>query len=271
MTDVVLSEPFGADPVAEVPLTRSPLVRALAQVRFPRLVAMSAQNIDATISLVVEKLKDGYPILGEQREAQVTLTPDGVSQTPGARLWQLRSPDDAWQVTLGETFVSLDTKAYTSRADFTRRLAAVLAGIAETIAPPFAERLGVRYTNRIENSVLLLRLEELVRPEVLGGVAVPRPEGVVLAHTMSESLYKIDSRMLHARWGLLPPGAVIDPALPPSADSSWILDLDSFTQDRSPFDASMLASAAEELASAAYRYFRWVVTEEFLKAFGGAP
>lgn len=271
MADRVLSEPFGKDPVVEVPLTRSPLVRALAQVRFPRLVAMSPQNIDATIGLVLERLKADYPILGEQREAQVTLTPDGVSQTPGARLWQLRSPDDVWQVTLGETFVSLDTKAYTSRADFTRRLEAVLAGIAETIAPPFAERLGVRYINRVEDSALLLRLQELVRPEVLGGIAVPRPEGVVLAHTISESLYAIGSRMLHARWGLLPPGGVFDPTLPASAGSSWVLDLDSFTEVRSAFAASVLASEAEELASAAYRYFRWVVTEEFLKAFGGAP
>lgn len=271
MMNIVSSGPFGADPVEEVSLARSPLVRVLAQVRFPRLVAMSPQNIDTTIGFVVEKLKDDYPIFGKQREVQVTLTPDGVSQTPGAQVWQLRSPDDAWQVTLGETFVSLDTKAYTSRADFTGRLATVLARIAETIAPPFVERLGVRYTNRVEDSALLLRLQELVRPEVLGGIAVPRPEGVLLAHTMSESLYEIDSRMLHARCGLLPPGAIFDPTLPPAAGSSWVLDLDSFTQDRTTFDASALASDADELASAAYRYFHWVVTEEFLKAFGGAP
>src|ERR1039458_10789434 len=114
MADDMMSEPFGAVPIAEMPLPRSPLVRALAQVRFPRLVAMSPQNIETTVGFVVEKLKDDYPILGEQREAQVTLTPEGVTQTPGARLWQLRSPDESWQVTIGETFVSLDTKAYRS-------------------------------------------------------------------------------------------------------------------------------------------------------------
>jgi uncharacterized protein (TIGR04255 family) len=269
MADDMTSEPFGTVPIAEVPLPRSPLLRALAQVRFPRLVAMSPQNIETTVGFVVEKLKDDYPILGEQREAQVTLTPEGVTQTPGARLWQLRSPDESWQVTLGETFVSLDTKAYSSRADFAQRLETVLAGIAETIAPPFSDRLGVRYTNRVEDSNLLLRIEELVRPEILGGVAVPRPEGVALVHTLSESLYTIGPRMLHARWGLLPAGVMFDPALPAAVGSSWVLDLDSFTQVRSSFDAAELASAAEELAGAAYQYFRWVVTPEFLKAFGG--
>lgn len=270
MPDILLSGPFEVEPVAEIPLSRSPLVRALAQVRFPHLVAMSQQNIETTVGFVVERLKDDYPILGEQREVQVTLTPEGVSQTQGGKLWQMRSPDEAWQVTLGETFVSLDTKDYSSRADFIQRLATVLTSIAETVAPPFAERLGVRYTNRIDDPSLLLRLEKLVRSEILGGLAVPRPEGVTLAHTMSESLYQINSRMLHARWGLLPPGTVLDPTLPTSKDSSWVLDLDSFIQVRSEFDATGLASAAAELASAAYRYFRWVVTDEFLKAFGGA-
>lgn len=269
MADDMMSEPFGTVPIAEVHLPRSPLLRALAQVRFPRLVAMSPQNIETTVGFVVEKLKDDYPILGEQREAQVTLTPEGVTQTPGARLWQMRSPDESWQVTLGETFVSLDTKAYTSRADFAQRLEVVLAGIADTIAPPFADRLGVRYTNRVEDSGLLLRIEELVRPEILGGLAVPRPEGVALVHTLSESLYTVGSRMLHARWGLLPAGVLLDPTLPAPASSSWVLDLDSFTQVRSSFDAAELALAAEELAGAAYQYFRWVVTPEFLKAFGG--
>src|ERR1039457_7256444 len=282
MADDMMSEPFGAVPIAEVPLPRSPLVRALAQVRFPRLVAMSPQNIETTVGFVVEKLKDDYPILGEPRDAQVTLTPEGdlgfarltltpegVTQTPAARLWQLRSPDESWQVTIGETFVSLDTKAYSSRADFAQRLATVLSGIAETVAPPFADRLGVRYTNRVEDSSLLLRLEELVRPEILGGDAVPRPEGVAPVHTMSESLYSVGSRMLHAQWGLLPAGVVLDPTLPPGVGPSWVLDLDSFTQVRSSFDAAELASVAEELAGAAYQYFRWIVTAEFLKAFGG--
>jgi len=264
-----LSGPFEAEPIAEVALARPPLVRALAQVRFPRLVAMSQHNIETTVGFVIERLKVDYPILGEQREAEVTLTPEGVSQTQGAKLWQMRSSDEAWQVTLGETFVSLDTKNYSSRSDFTQRLAAVLTGIAATVAPPFAERLGVRYTNRIDDPDLLLRLGELVRPEILGGLAVPRPEGVTLAHTISESLYLLGPRMLHARWGLLPPGVVLDPTLPTSTGSSWVLDLDSFTQVKSDFDATGLALAAEELAGAAYRYFRWVVTDEFLRAFGG--
>jgi uncharacterized protein (TIGR04255 family) len=72
MADDMMSEPFGTVPIAEVPLPRPPLLRALAQVRFPRLVAMSPQNIETTVGFVVEKLKDDYPILGEQREAQVT-------------------------------------------------------------------------------------------------------------------------------------------------------------------------------------------------------
>lgn len=265
----VVTEPFGDDLLEEVPLPRSPLVRALGQVRFPNLAALSTPSADATVGLVVDRLKDDYPIFGEQREAQIVMTPEGVTQTQGAKLWQMRSRDEAWQVTLGGTFVALDTKAYTSRGDFARRLEGILRAISEVLDPPYAERLGVRYTNRIEKPELVLRIQELVKPEVLGGLAVPRPGDVALAHTLTESLYTIGSRMLHVRWGLLPPNAQIDPTLPPASSKNWVFDLDSFAEERLDFDASALASTAESLASAAYRYFRWAVTEDFLKEFGG--
>jgi uncharacterized protein (TIGR04255 family) len=270
MAATAVADPFGDDPVEEVPLPGSPLVRALAQVRFPNLAALSTPSADATVGRIVEHLKDDYPIIGEQREAQLVMTQEGVTQTQGAKLWQMRSRDETWQVSLGGTFVALDTKAYTSRGDFARRLEEILRSVSEELDPPYAERLGVRYTNRIEEPERVLRIQELVRPEVLGGLAVPRPGDVALAHTLTESLYTIGSRMLHVRWGLLPPNAQIDPTLPAASSTSWILDLDSFVQDRLDFDASALAAAAERLASAAYRYFRWAVTEDFLKEFGGA-
>ena len=86
---------------------------------------------------------------------------------------------------------------------------------------------------------------------------------------MSECLYQFGSRMLRVQWGLLPPGTAIDPTLPALSDRSWMLDLDSFVEQRSQFDADAIASTVVELAGNAYRYFRWVVTEKFLAAFGG--
>jgi uncharacterized protein (TIGR04255 family) len=269
MAEATLDSPFGSEPIEEIPLSSSPLIRALAQARYPRLVAMSKSNIDSTVARVVELLGAEYPIRDEQREAQITLGPDGVTTTPGANIWQLRSPDEVWQVSIAESFVSLETKKYVSRSDFTEKLQKVLQAIGETVSPPFVERLGMRYTNRIEDPDLLLRLQDLVRPEVLGGFAVPRPDGVTLSHTMSESLYMVGVNNLHARWGLLPGGTTFETSLKPLRESSWFLDIDSFSQERTLFNSEVLSVQAAALASSAYRYFRWVVKPEFIEAFGG--
>lgn len=268
MTQAVLSSPFGTEPIEEVVLDRSPLVRVLAQVRIPGLVLMSGQHLEGTVDRVVTALGTEYPILTTQHEMQLTITPEGVQQAPGQRIWQLRSGDERWQITLGETFIALECRIYGSRHEFIDRLSAALAAFRQTVSPPYAERLGVRYINRIDETEQLLRLDQLVRPEVLGGLAVPRPDGVALAHMMSESMYSVGSRWLHARWGLLPAGAMLDPTIPPRLSSSWVLDLDSFTQERLSFD-NALPGVAAELASNAYRYFRWVVTTDFLTTFGG--
>jgi uncharacterized protein (TIGR04255 family) len=269
MAAAVVMDPFGEDPVEVVSLPRSPMVRMLAQVRFPQLAAMSVGSVDATVGRLVDHLKGEYPILGEKHEAQVVLTTEGATQTPGAKLWELRSHDDNWRVTMGAAFVALDTKVDASPGDFARPLEAILCAMADVLDPPYAERLGVRCTYRVDDQDLLLRLHELVRPELLGGLAVPRLGDTVLAHTLSESLFATDSRMLHARWGLLPPNALIDPTLPTATSMNWILDLDSFVQERMDFDPPTLASTAEQLARAAYNFFRWAVTEDFLREFGG--
>ncbi|MGA7088923.1 MAG: TIGR04255 family protein [Candidatus Dormiibacterota bacterium] len=267
--EIDLEGPFGSGPVDEVPLAQAPLVRVLAQVRIPKLVTMSGSDLAPTLDRVIHALAADYPIVTVQREQQITLTPGGIQQTPGQPAWALRSSDSRWQLTLGETYVALMDAAYTNRQDFVDRLAQALTAFTEIVQPPYAERFGVRYVNRIEDQTQLSRLRELVRPEVLGGLAVPLTPDVALAQALSDSIYVVGQRFLRARWGLMPIGAVLDPTVPPTSSPSWVLDLDSFTQEQMPID-EQFATVASELALSAYRYFRWVVTDAFLSTFGGA-
>ena len=267
------SSPFGTEPVEEVFLPQAPLARVVAQIRFPRLAALSVSDDAANaISLALSK---EYPLLNETTETAVVITPEGVTQQPGAgRLWHLQDAELAWQVTFGREFVALHTAAYTRRDDFLERLARVTQCFTDVVAPPFSERIGIRYINRLEEPFMAV-LAELVRPEVLGGLAVPMQEhGVALAHTLSEALYSMDptgpgvTDALHARWGLLPSGSVLDPTLPAVDAASWVLDLDSFRMRRGAFETAAISDEVRTLADRAYRFFRWVVTPEFLTRFG---
>ena len=267
-----MTSPFGTEPVEEVPLERAPLARVIAQVRFPQMGAFTV-NDDAA-NEVVSRLLTDYPLFNEGREMTVTISPDGVTQQPGpARTWQLQDSEKEWQVTFGREFVALHTSAYTSRRDFIRRLADVATHFVEVVQPPFTERVGYRYINRMSGAEIA-DLPVLVKPEVLGGLAVPTSGfGVTVRHTLSEALYEFGgeldvSQALHARWGQLPPQAVLDPTLPPLDEPSWVLDLDSYRLGKGEFSAAAIRDDSFELAERAYRFFRWAVTDEFLARFG---
>lgn len=269
MTEFTVESPFGNELVAEVPLTDAPLVRVLSQVRFPRLAALAAG--EDTANAFAAAMGADYPILNEQREVSVTITPEGVTQAPGtARVWQLRSADEQWQVSFGDSFLTVDTAAYTSREDFAASVLNAWRCFVDVVRPPFVERVGVRYINRVADAATLNDLPTLVRPEALGGVMVALAGDVSLSHSMHEALYHLDERNgLQARWGVLPPGAVLDPTLPPVPETSWVLDLDAFRVGRNDVDPGQVGEHVEQLAERAYRYFRWVVTPEFLTRFGG--
>ena len=268
MGETELTSPFGDDPVEEVPLSGAPLVRVMAQVRFPGLTALAdGDAFDAFAKAVA----GDYPILRNAHEVQVLISPGGVTPQPTTGLVRrLLSPDENWQVSVSETFLALDTGAYPSRDAFCSKLESILGIFNETVAPPAIERVGIRYVNRLSEQAHLDRLGTLVRREVLGGEAVVRPDGVDLVHSLSESLYSVGERSLHVRWGTLPAGAVLDPTIPGVPTRSWVLDLDSFVVARFEPEAKQLGNEARRLAEQAYRYFLWVVTADFLKTFGGA-
>ncbi len=266
---IEVERPFGGEPIAEVPLADAPLARVLAQVRFPRLTALATGA--ETANAFAGAMRYGYPILTEQREVAVTITPEGVTQAPGAaRVWQLRSADEQWQISFGDTFLAVDTAAYSSRSDFTARLVDAWTQFARVVEPPFVERVGVRYINRIDDDLNLTDLPRLVRSEVLGEVGAAQTGGVRLVHSVHEALYDLDAGDgLHARWGVLPPGAVLDPTIQPVPGPSWFLDLDAFRQGRHDVAPLEVGQRVQELAERAYRYFRWVITPHFLTRFQG--
>jgi uncharacterized protein (TIGR04255 family) len=260
--------PFGTEQLDEVPLQASPLARVLAQIRFPSLSALTGS--DETAHAYAAGIRDQYPILEVQPELSVAITPGGLTQVPGSsHTWRLRSADEGWQISFGPTFFAIDTNSYTSRSDLSHRLEAAWQKFVGAVNPPFIDRIGVRYINRIVDQSIIGEISQLVRPEVLGSLAVVPPNHVRLGHSLSESLYQVDDlTALHARWGLLPPGAVLDPTLNPVPQGSWVLDLDSSRTEKADCDPAQVARRVSELAERAYRYFRWAVTPAFLHRFG---
>jgi len=264
------THPFAVEEPGNVPLPRAPLVRTIAQVRFPHLTQFRT-NEDAVSSAIAAAMAKSYPLMDVGQEVAVTITSEGVSENRGDRLWRLSSADRAWQVSFSGNFLSIDTTNYARRSDFAQRLTDAWVALNEQVEVPYIERLGVRYINQVVDPALLERLPELLRPEVLGLAQAKDVQEAFLASALSEARYVFpEGGAFQARWGLLPRGTAVDSARSPENHETWLLDMDSFHEfvPSSQSGANMYEDV-RELALRCYRFFRWAVTDEFLTSFGG--
>jgi uncharacterized protein (TIGR04255 family) len=260
-------DPFEGARPTEVLLPRAPLVRVLAQLRFPTVTALEDPTFVAPIQ---EALKRSYPILKPSRGQGVfveSLALAAPTVKPFTE-WHFSDAEDSWGVTLTPDFVSLQTTAYRSHADFLERLAGLLEVVAQGVKPTHVDRLGVRYINRLVGPSLA-NLHSYVRPELQGVTVGPIASRIV--HSITESLFTVGEARMLARWGVLPPQATLDPTTAPLNEASWVLDLDMFAGQRRVFAPEAIDAQARELTAYVYKFFRWAVTDQFLRECGGQP
>jgi uncharacterized protein (TIGR04255 family) len=267
---IVVETPFGA-PIPEIPLSRAPLVFVVAQARFERVASISLEDFIAAFQ---EAIRDAYPVMTREQQSGVLLSSEGrVINTEAGSVWRFDERPQGWQVSLSPDSVALSTIQYTNRGDFLRRFDALLIAAQSQLRLRFCDRLGIRYVDRLTDDQLLANLPNLVRAEVMGSSAAALGDrAVIQVHSFSDATFRLgDGSELHARWGLLPANATLDPAVPAADVRSWILDLDAYTREQERFDPRTLLDRAEHFCERIYRFFRWAVHTDFLVAHGAPP
>lgn len=262
--------PLVGPPPVEVPLERAPLVRVIAQVRFPLVASVEQQNFIAPFQ---EAIRDAYPVLRPETSQVVLFAPTGgAPEVKQKTSWRFHDPETGWRVTLAPDFVALETQRYTSRDDFMERLRGVLVALKEHVDPRFVDRVGVRYVDRVVGDELQ-DLSRLVHPEVSGVLGSPLARHI--QHALSESVFLLpdDAGKITARWGWVPAGSVLEhSAVGPADEDGWLLDLDAskvFAEGKQRFEVDRVVGLARGFAERTYSLFRWVVTDEFLARYGG--
>ncbi len=263
---MVNTNPLIAQPPSEVPLKEAPLIRVLAQVRFPTILSIKESSFVAPFQ---EAIRVNYPILKHEQAHGLILGLQGVEQTEPITIWRFANADLNWQVSLAPDFVALDTTSYISRKDFLERLENVLTALDLHIKPQLVERCGLRYIDRVIDQDAK-DIPKLVRHEIAGILATDL--GNYVHQTISESLFNLPEGggQILARWGLLPANTTLDPAaVEPIAEPSWMLDLDVSISTRRAFSVEALISETQWFAERIYTFFRWAVNDDFLRRFGG--
>ena len=196
---------IGAAP-KEVPLPRAPLVRVVAQIQFPRLLALRSE---LTVAPFQEKIRGRYPTLAEEKIHALQIGVGMQTETREETIWRFSDMGGTWRVSLGPQFVALDVSNYTSRKDFIDRWAEVIDALATTVDPKYALRLGVRYVSRVVGPEIL-NIDKMIVPEVLGvgAIAAFRESQSVL---MSETVLKVEEGESRVRYGFMPVNATHEP------------------------------------------------------------
>ena len=259
--------PFPTSPAPEIPLPDAPLVRVLAQIRYSPIASLTRM---AFIAPFQEALRDRYPTMDEQRGVQLVFGPEGVTQSAGDRQWRLNSDDKQWNVVLAPSFVSLETTRYDSRNDFVARITEIAAALRSVVGEVSIERLGVRYTDRLIGDRATVLLPQLVRHEVLG-LSIANLDAAEVQAAVAQAEFQLaDGSAMTTRCGLLPPGSTLTPDVQPVDEPSWVLDLDAAASELR-LSEDVVREAAERLCMHAYDFFRWAVTDEFIRIHGGDP
>ena len=143
--------------------------------------------------------------------------------------------------------------------------------VEETIRPDLIQRLGIRYIDRIEGDAVA-EIPALLRQEMLGLMATSLSDH--MQHAIGETILELpdSSERLRMRWGRVPAKGTIDPnAIEPVDAPSFFLDLDMFSTAERPFATDTIAADARRYTERIYALFRWAVTDEFLRRYGGKP
>lgn len=258
--------PLQGGPPEEVPLVDAPLVLVIAQVRFPLLTSIESRDFVAPFQ---EAIRSEYPVLRPEQVRGFVFGPTGVKESRSTTTWRFSDVDGAWKVTLASDFLAIETSAYSSRVDFLNRFESVLHALVTFIDPKVVDRLGVRYIDRVVGNDLD-QLPQWVRPEVCGILGTPLASAA--RHALCESVFELRDEQAEvlARWGLLPPKATVDPAaIEPAETASWLLDLDVYRVQTRRLDVAEVVQQARAYAERIYTIFRWAVTPEFLRRYGG--
>lgn len=247
-----------------IPLDPDPLVLVVAQVRFAPVLSVREQGFVAPFQ---EDVRDAYPLVQKEIQQEVAPGPGGMLQVAESVLWRFSDATKTWEVSLSEDFVSLACSDYSDRDDFLGRLRMALDAVGRRIRPVLTSRVGVRYINRL-SGVETGHLPRFIRPELLGLASADLGNGAALS-VFTEAEFVADGVSLRGRWGHLPANAVHEPMIDPISEPSWLLDLDAYTTTTAPFDASACAYEAKRYTDIVHGFFRWAVSDEFLKARGG--
>jgi uncharacterized protein (TIGR04255 family) len=243
-----------------VQFRKTPLRLVIGQVRF---TIMPRFEQKAFIAGFQEAVRAQYPRVSREASVTYQLSPTGINPSPGETLWRLSSRDNRWAIVVGESAITLESRAYSSMSDFLGRFSQILKVANETLEVTDRLRLGLRYINEIRHphAKQFAQWRALFNPEFVGFEASSLLDGQI-DHTLQEIQVNRPDGVLAIRHGLLN-GAVVAPLTQeqPVSGQFYLIDLDYYDMTECDLDISATIKQMQNYNDVMYRFFRWTLSE----------
>ena len=207
---------------------KNPLTDVICQLRFPSILKIDTE-VPAKFQ---DKIRDVFPNFTESSAIKIEPTPDPdenipaelvrkLIKTTSAKNYEFSTDDGNWKVNLTRDFIAFTSKKYEKWESFKEKLALPLNSFIDIYNASHFSRIGLRYIDVIERSLLGLendKWRDLLNLSLLGllsdkdigddvqnfestyNIALPNDKGVVriltrfvLHRDSGEQCYRIDS------------------------------------------------------------------------------
>ena len=183
---------------------KNPLIEVILQIRFPKILALNAEDP----VVFQEAIKNDYPLyrltVEKQQEIsfpvnQDTMIPSIIQKQP-VKNHNFISKDGTYKINLTSGFISISTVNYTRWENLLEHFKQPLEKFLEIYAPPFFERIGLRYIDAFSRSRLGIANKswsELISPAWLGAYAMVDEKSVL--NTGMDVEYLLDNGISRAK------------------------------------------------------------------------
>jgi uncharacterized protein (TIGR04255 family) len=235
--------------VERVELANPILELVVCQLRFPTVLALAGNQPPAEFQ---QQIHERYPIARKHKQDGIALGAEIEAQVTSSIFWFFEDRQSQWTVSLGDSFISLETKQYRRFNEFLDRFLAVLE-VARSIYPiDLAERLGLRYVDRIGRDTHPYLPEDWsrrIRSDIIPlrnvcGNTDPQFGGLESRFTFGESVLAIRSHY-------------VDKGFAGSSEDLLVLDFDCYREQRESLDE--LGTMLRDFHDISYKAFRWAI------------
>ena len=242
-----------------IELKRPPLQLVVCQVRFPPILELVAGDPPVKFQ---EALKHRYPVTHRDQSLEMRSVGGEAPLLRTSHHWRFDDADSKWTVSLGDSFLSLETGHYRRFTDFVQRFDELLDISRDLFPLEIRDRFGLRYIDRLSKRVCpnlpdnwLTQIQSDLIP-LRGWRGEGEPQKGQL-----ETRYAFDGQILTIRC------TTVDRGFSGADEDEFVLDIDCYCADRAPL--GNLAELMRDFKQMAYNVFRWAVGD-LISSFGPA-